>query len=594
MENSNRDLVLLHGMEAKLDVKKSLLNITGLIISFPEKYTLSITFAGNTYAFEMEVPSAELSFSLTPTEFKYQIELHSNAVKPWPRVKVGLFLSSNPEKEIAKQELEVVDDTPLQLFVSKWTYNTSTQEMNAIGFTLGHKSDDRLELYVNGKLWGEARRRERKDVNKKFTWLADANVGWQLIQTFLMSEKVNELWGVVVLVRNGKRLISQHVKLEIVSSDRYTRLSKAPRIRWGAFPVAADGAPDVSAAARQMTRKGRKRLLESRAFHQLWSTPENSIGVSLRKAIVETMIRNQEINGDLLLRLHSGQVVSVNPTFDKVIARKFLLEGSYEKGTVGLLQKLTPKAGCFLDIGACYGHITMAVAKRVGLDGLAVAVEANPHMANIIKKHFALNRMRNVQLIETAVAEDFGEIEFHSMHQNNTGGSRMAADEACKTREDMGKLMSNLTVVSLDIENLGQPVLPDEDLSQLVETFIAKTRPLDDIVKKIGRTVDVMKMDIEGAELLALRGAPELLSGGLGTPPIIVLEYSNLFPTFGGKREDIFDILLANGYKPYKMKGGKTRGGDLVHIPCVELAPDHDDLVFVPENRCEDINVKLN
>ena len=42
-------------------------------------------------------------------------------------------------------------------------------------------------------------------------------------------------------------------------------------------------------------------------------------------------------------------------------------------------------------------------------------------------------------------------------------------------------------------------------------------------------------MDIEGGELLAMKGAKRLLDGDFGDLPVIAFEYSTLFPMRGGE-----------------------------------------------------------
>ena len=109
---------------------------------------------------------------------------------------------------------------------------------------------------------------------------------------------------------------------------------------------------------------------------------------------------------------------------------------------------------------------------------------------------------------------------------------------------------------------------------------------LDQICTEHGlRDVALVKIDIEGGELLALRGAAGLLDGAFGVPPVVAFEYSALFATRGGQREEILDLFFERDWKLYRLAQGKTGGGDLIPIATHAAAPQHDNLVAIPPGR---------
>jgi hypothetical protein len=109
---------------------------------------------------------------------------------------------------------------------------------------------------------------------------------------------------------------------------------------------------------------------------------------------------------------------------------------------------------------------------------------------------------------------------------------------------------------------------------------------LDHICAERGlHDVALVKIDIEGGELLALRGAAGLLDGAFGVPPVVAFEYSALFPTRGGLREDILDLFFDRGWKIYRLAQGKNGGGDLIPVTTHAEAPQHDNLVAIPPGR---------
>jgi hypothetical protein len=109
---------------------------------------------------------------------------------------------------------------------------------------------------------------------------------------------------------------------------------------------------------------------------------------------------------------------------------------------------------------------------------------------------------------------------------------------------------------------------------------------IDDCCRSHGlRDVAIVKIDVEGGELLALRGAAGLLDGAFGRPPLVAFEYSNLFPTRGGRREEVLELFLSRGWTLFRLADGKNGGGGLLAVPDAASAPAHDNLIAVPPGR---------
>jgi FkbM family methyltransferase len=128
------------------------------------------------------------------------------------------------------------------------------------------------------------------------------------------------------------------------------------------------------------------------------------------------------------------------------------------------------------DIGAHAGFYTLVSSRRVGPTGHVVAFEPAQKNLRYLHLHIALNQIANVQVIEAAVADQSGRAGFAE------GASR-----------------------HVEATYLGHLA---EDGTRDVETV-----SLDDLVGA-GRipAPDIMKMDIEGGETSALRGARGVLA----------------------------------------------------------------------------------
>ena len=441
------------------------------------------------------------------------------------------------------------------------------------GWCRGREPDDFIEVRVNGAPGGKAKLIARPDL-AKYDWMTDPTPGFRFEGAPI--DAPGDVW-LEARIRRGEDVIATTA----VKADR-EQAPPPPGARASLVaslhPAPPPGA--LRALARRMTPDGRRRLLRSRAFRSLWLASPDGAAAQLRAEIVLAMIEGGEADGPLDIRLRSGHLVRADPKEDPVIARRFLLEATYEQGLIDALSRLVQPGETVFDVGSCYGHVALACSRAVGRDGHVVAVEPNPVMADRLRQTIARNGHPPVSVVQAALSDAPGETLF-KIASSNVGGSRLGIDGVTGTDEEIGALMRDLTVVSLRPDDLGKS-RPAERTARF-ESVTVEVKTLDQLVEAHGLP-SLVKMDIEGAELLCLRGATRLLGGAFGPPPIITMEYSDLFPTFGGRREDAFEILADAGYTARRMKHGKTHGGEMVDVPSVDAAPPHDDLFFFPPN----------
>jgi len=119
-----------------------------------------------------------------------------------------------------------------------------------------------------------------------------------------------------------------------------------------------------------------------------------------------------------------------------------------------------------IDIGAGIGDDVVSFSRLVGKEGLVIAIEAHPDIFRCLQKTVSANKLDNVHCLNIAVSDNEGEIEISS--------------------ED------NLLSHSI-ITGEGSVKVP--------------TYKLDDALEEIGvNRIDLIKMNIEGAETAALLG----------------------------------------------------------------------------------------
>lgn len=160
--------------------------------------------------------------------------------------------------------------------------------------------------------------------------------------------------------------------------------------------------------------------------------------------------------------------------------------GRYERAKHRAIEALLRPAGTFIDVGVNKGDFALLAARIVGDAGRVLAFEPEPDNCHWIERSIALNGYRNIQLHQLALSDRNGEAElyigaqsgWHSLVVHSSGADRQA-----------------VRVV---------------------------TRTLDDFLAEQGweGSVDMMKIDVEGAEMEVLRGAAKVLESN---PTIVLL-----------------------------------------------------------------------
>ncbi len=185
--------------------------------------------------------------------------------------------------------------------------------------------------------------------------------------------------------------------------------------------------------------------------------------------------------------------------------------GGEKKQMLQLLELLRPNDVLY-DIGASVGAWSIPAAMKLS-KGTVVSFEPDPENLQRLKKNFELNGLRNYQLMEVAIGDRETELELF------TSG----AYGASPSLKPVNKISTAIKV----------PVKTIDDLLQ------------EDAIPK----PTVVKIDIEGAEMMALRGMQKLLLSE-HRPRSIVLEVHPLFlPSFDTDMTEVFALLINAGYR---------------------------------------------
>lgn len=184
----------------------------------------------------------------------------------------------------------------------------------------------------------------------------------------------------------------------------------------------------------------------------------------------------------------------------------------YEPFEIELVRHLVKEGDTAIDIGAMIGCYTLVFAKLVGETGRVFAFEPELENYRILKKNIEINGYKNTKLAYMAVSDTDGEAKLYV----NDG-------------------------------NLGMHTL---GIRKGEKAINVRTVRLDTCFRKSGR-IDFIKMDIQGAEGLALKGMEEILQRNKQIK--LIMEYSQTEYEGTGDAKECLRILIKYGFKIFEI-----------------------------------------
>lgn len=195
-------------------------------------------------------------------------------------------------------------------------------------------------------------------------------------------------------------------------------------------------------------------------------------------------------------------------------------DGLYERFETGLVKRLLKPGQVFLDVGAHIGYYSTLAASIVGPEGRVYAFEPDPGNAAVLRQNTA--RFGDVvKVFQAAVTDRTGRATLY-LSPRNSGDHRLFRT-------------------------------PDKD-RQAIEV---ETIALDELAELAGVKVDFLKMDIQGLEVKAIKGAEALIARSPGIVGIIEFWPTGL-KLAGMKPGDFLEALQGMGLLAY-MKAAKRR-----------------------------------
>lgn len=152
-----------------------------------------------------------------------------------------------------------------------------------------------------------------------------------------------------------------------------------------------------------------------------------------------------------------------------------------EAGTLSVVERLLPKGGCFVDIGANVGLFTLVAGQHVGERGRVVAFEPTPSTLQALHTTIWVNGLR-------------GRVTVHEVAAGAT---------------------SSQALLHLSATSGHNSLVAQEGGEQCIEVPVVR---VDDLLD--GLAVDMVKIDVEGWELSVLEGLSRTIAAN---PDIVVI-----------------------------------------------------------------------
>jgi len=251
---------------------------------------------------------------------------------------------------------------------------------------------------------------------------------------------------------------------------------------------------------------------------------------------------------------------------DREIGSFIVRERYYEPHVTREMQRILRPGYVFLDIGANIGYFCLLAASIVGDSGKVVGFEPNPDNCELLKLSIEINGFRNISLHANAVAERAQTLLLE------VGGSN-------------GRIMPAPSQMADDISTHANV---QNVATQGYGYFLVQAVAVDEVLQDVEQ-LHVVKMDIEGAEPLALKGMLRIIQKH---HPVIFTEFSPSFIERTSKTapEAYLDDLRSLGYDIFAIEPEAISPAPLSNVQIMEtvdrytrLEMNHLDLIAYPQ-----------
>jgi FkbM family methyltransferase len=231
-------------------------------------------------------------------------------------------------------------------------------------------------------------------------------------------------------------------------------------------------------------------------------------------------------------------------TRDIGISPHFIQDGFWETWVTQCLAREVSQGNICIDAGANFGYYSLLMSALSGSGGRTIAVEPHPHISQLLRHTQSVHPWK-FDVVEAALGDTSGDALL-SIPEHYTGGSTILKETH---------------------------FIPESRIK-------VRSLSLDDLVKEMDLPrVDVIKMDVEGAEPSVFEGMKETIKNNPGLK--IIMEYS---PFFYKNAKEFSDYLLATFVINRIKDVIEMQQLDYIAMNGLLKLKDHTDLFLVQKN----------
>jgi FkbM family methyltransferase len=192
----------------------------------------------------------------------------------------------------------------------------------------------------------------------------------------------------------------------------------------------------------------------------------------------------------------------------------YVFRAAYER-ELQLLNRLLSSGDVFVDVGANYGIYTSVASRVVGPAGRVISFEPATHAYAVLQRNIEIGALKNVSAFRLALSNQQGEMVLRLRDDSSMNAIAHATH--------MGEAFEAITTSTLDAE----------------------------LARDAVRRVHMLKLDVEGAEELVLRGASSALR--TSTPVVLFELNAEAAKALDLQPDGAWNLLREYGYRFFQL-----------------------------------------
>lgn len=230
--------------------------------------------------------------------------------------------------------------------------------------------------------------------------------------------------------------------------------------------------------------------------------------------------------------------LKINLNLSDHIHQQIYFLNYYDKRGILFIKQFLKEGYTFIDIGANIGCYSLIAAKYVGKKGRVICFEAIKETYNSLNENIKINNLENTYVFNNAIYNRNQKLTLHVANKYNSGMSSI------HNHSSEAGITQQCEAITLD-------------------DFISKNET---------KRIDLIKIDIEGAEIYALQGMLNVIKQ---FKPTILIELSDsVLENTNINKTEIIKLLIDLGYTQH----GIDKNGELISLN--EAEKDYYNFVF--------------